>query len=115
MEKNSSATLASMDGTQNFDIIERYGIKDYPFLLWFRFDLSASQYIILTFISQDYERPLAYQGPKDADSLAMWVRKHSMTNLPRKSDQKQVEEARKLGAPAVIVLYGESDGYLSMI
>jgi len=98
----SSAALAKVDATENPELGQKFEVRGYPTLFWFS--------------KENGHAPTSYNGPREAPGIVQWVTKQTKNTFDVLDSQEALENARKEFHPnAVVVLYGNSDAYPSLL
>jgi len=95
LEANGSpAKLAKVDATEHGELASQFQVSGYPTLLWFTNDAA----------------PVSYSGPREEPGISEWIARQTVTSLPVVEKQSDLDKSDSL-----VVLYGESDGYSSLV
>jgi len=99
---SSSAKLAKVDATENPELGQKFEVRGYPTLYWFTKDSGYA--------------PAQYNGPREAPGIVQWVTKQTKNTFDVLASQDALSETRKEFSPnAVVVLYGNSEAYSSLL
>lgn len=98
---NANAKLAKVDATEHPELGQAYGVQGYPTLYWFAKEAGSI--------------PSPYSGPREAPGIVNWISKQISNELSVIASQSELSSVLENAPEAVVILYGESDGYSSLV